>query len=55
MGNFKTVKGEREFPCGAAGKGSGVVTAAAWVAAVAQGRSLAQELLHGAGMARKRK
>ena len=35
-----------ELPCGAAGKGFGVVTAAAWVAAVAQIQSLARELPH---------
>ena len=34
----------REFPCGAVGKESGIVTAAAWVAAVARIQSLAQEL-----------
>ena len=39
-----------EFSCGAVGQGSGVVTALAWVAAVAQVQSLALEILHAVGM-----
>ena len=35
-----------EFLCGTAGEGSGVVTAAAWVVAVARVWSSAWELLH---------
>ena len=42
-----------EFPGGLVVKGSGVVTAVAWAAAVARVRSLARELLHAAGVAKK--
>ena len=35
--------------------GSGIVTAAAWVTAVAQVQSLARELPHATGEAKKRK
>ena len=45
----------REFPGGLVGKGSSIVTAAARVAAVALVGSLAQELLHAAGIAKKKK
>ena len=44
-----------EFPCGAAGEGSGVVSAAVWVAAVAQVQSLVRELPHAVGAAKKEK
>ena len=44
-----------EFPCKRAGYGSVIVTAVARVAAVAQVRSLAWELLHDARMAKKTK
>ena len=43
-----------EFPCSAAGSGSHVVTAVAWVAAVAQAQSLAQELPPAAGTVGKK-
>lgn len=42
---------EMEFPCGALGERSGIVTAQ--VTTVDQVRSLAQELLHAGGMANK--
>ena len=38
---------------GTAGLGSGVVTAVAWVAAIVRVLSLAQDLSHAAGMAKK--
>lgn len=44
-----------EFPCGTAGEGSSLVTAMAQAAAVAQVASLAQELLHAKGTAKKKK
>lgn len=44
-----------ELPCGAAGWGSGIVTAAAAeLAAVAQVHSLAQEFLNAVGKAKKK-
>ena len=43
-----------EFPGGSAGEESSLVTVMAWVAAVAQIRSLALELLHVGGVAKKR-
>ena len=43
----------QEFSCGAVGQGSGVVTAAAQVAAVAQVQSLAQQLPYAVSMAKK--
>ena len=42
-----------EFPGGSMDWGSGVVTAVAWIAAVVQVRTLAQELIHVAGIAKK--
>ena len=42
-----------EFSCGAVGAGPSVVTAAAWVTAAAQVQSLAWELLHAVGVAKK--
>ena len=42
-------------PCGAVGEGSNIVTAAAQVAAVVWVQSLARELPHAAGAARKKK
>ena len=39
-----------ELPCGTVGKGSGIIPAVAWVAAVAQVQPLAQEPLHAAGV-----
>ena len=42
-------------PCGTVGWGSGVVTAAAWISAMAQVQSLAWELLHTMGIAKKKK
>ena len=44
-----------EFPCGAVGEGSNIVTAAAQVAAMVWVQSLARELPHAAGAARKKK
>ena len=44
-----------EFPGGAVGQGSGVVTTVAQVTAMVRVRSLARELLHAAGTARKKK
>ena len=44
-----------EFPCGAVSLGSEVVSAEAWVIAVAWVRSLAQHLPHATGMAKKQK
>lgn len=44
-----------EFPGGSMGYGSGTVAAVAWVIAVARVRSLARELLHGTGMAKKKR
>ena len=46
-----------EFPCacGAAGKGSGVVTAVACIISVAWVQSLAWELPQAAGVAKKKK
>ena len=43
-----------EFPGGSVGWGSGIVTAVAWVAAVAQVQSLAPERLHAVGVANKK-
>lgn len=43
----------RGFPCGAAGEGSGVVNAAAQIAAVARVRSLALALSRAVGVAEK--
>ena len=42
-----------ELPCGAMGYGSGIVTAVAQVAAVAQVQSLTWVLLYASGMAKK--
>ena len=42
-----------EFHGGSAGEESGIVSAVAWVAAVAGVQSLAQELLHAVGVAKK--
>ena len=42
-----------EFPGGLVGQGSSIVTAVAWVAAVAQVQSLALEIPHTMGMATK--
>ena len=47
------VWGEDEFPGGAAGEGSSVVTAVAWITAVVWVRSLAWELPHATGVAKK--
>ena len=44
-----------EFSCGVAGYGYSIVTAAAWIAAVAQVQSLAWELPHAAGVTKKKK
>ena len=44
----------RMFYCGEVGWGSSIVTAAAWVAAIAQIQSLAQKLPHATGAARKK-
>ena len=44
-----------EFPCGRAGYGSGIVTAAPWATAVAWIHSLAWELPHAGRMALKKK
>ena len=46
--------GVTDFPWGTVGSGTGNVTAAAGVSAVAQARSLARELPYAAGMAKKR-
>ena len=43
-----------EFPAGLVGYGSRVITAAAWVTNVAQFQSLAQELPHAMGTAKKK-
>ena len=45
----------REFLGGAVDKGSGVVTAVAWVPSVEQVLSLAPELLYAADIAKKNK
>ena len=45
----------QESSCGTTGSGSGIVTAAAQVAAVAQVQSLAQELPHATGHGQKNK
>jgi len=45
----------KEFSCDAVGKGSGVVTAPAWVATVVWVWSLIQELPHATGTAKKEK
>lgn len=42
-----------EFPGGSVGYGSGIVTAVALAAAVVHIQSLAQEILHATGMAKK--
>ena len=47
-------EGVWEFPCGAAGRGSCVVTATALVAAVVQIPSLTSELPHAMGKAKKK-
>ena len=44
----------QEFYCGTAGYRSGVVTAAAWVAAVVWVQSLARELPHAARTGKKK-
>ena len=44
-----------EFCSGAAGRGSGFVTVAAWVTAMAQVQSLAWEFTHAAGVAKRKK
>ena len=41
------------FPVGLVSQGSGIVSAVAWAAAVAWVQSLAQELLHALGVAKK--
>ena len=46
---------DMEFSCGTVGWGSGIVIAAAWIAAVLWVRSLAQEFPHTTGMAKKTK
>lgn len=43
-----------EFPCGAVGEGSNIVTAAAQVAAMVWVQSLARELPHSKGMAKRK-
>ena len=43
-----------EFPGGSAGKGSSVVATVAWVAAVGQVQSLAQELPHAVDTAKNK-
>ena len=53
--HIKKKKGEEEFPCGAVGLGSSVVTAVAQVTTVAQVWSLARELPHAMGKAKKKK
>ena len=45
----------QEFSCGTAGKGPSIVTAAAWVTAVAQVQSMVQELLHATDTTNKKK
>ena len=45
----------REFPCGSAGEGSGIVIAMALVTAVTRVQSLAQELLNVWGVAKNKK
>ena len=45
----------QEFYCGTAGYRSGVVTAAAWVAAVVWVQSLTQEVLYPSGTDKKKK
>ena len=47
-----TSKALLEFSCDSMGKGSGIVTATAWVAAVVQVRSPPWELPHAMGMAK---
>lgn len=44
-----------DFSCGAAGLGSGLVTAAAWVTAIVQFLALAQELSQHTNTAKKKK
>lgn len=44
-----------KFSCGSAGYGSDIVTAAAWVTPVTQVWSLAWELSHASGMAKRKK
>ena len=44
----------REFPCGTAGKGCGIVTAVALVIAMAWVQSLAWELLHATSAVKKK-
>ena len=45
------IKRALEFPGGSVGSGSGIVTAAAWVAAAAQVQSLVWKFPHAMGMA----
>ena len=51
----QSIEREPEFSCGAAGRGSGIVTAVACIAAVAQVWSLAQELPQAESVAKKKK
>ena len=46
-------KHKMEFPGGSMAKGLGIVTVVAWVTAVTRVQSLAQELLHALGTAKK--
>ena len=51
---FSKSEHEKEFSCGRVGYGSSIVTAVAWITALAQVQFLAPELSHAVGMAKKK-